>query len=869
MAQRPNLTGPLRARLRLPLTLTWAGLVAERLVRAFWPLWTLLAAVAAALMLGLHELLMFELAASVMIAAVLGAAALLIVGLARFRWPRRREALDRLDAALPGRPLQALGDAQGIGRGDPASEALWDAHRARMERAAEAARAPRPDLRIARLDPFGLRYIALLGLVVALLFGSVWRVTSAAQLAQGGGSGAPVSGPTWEGWIEPPVYTGLPSLYLADQQGKRLDVPVGSRVTLRFYGEIGALALAETVSGRTEDIGAATDPEQAFDVVQDGTLAIDGPGGRKWDIRAVPDAAPSAALTPDGAKTTFDGQMSQPFTAQDDYGVTGGTATFRLVLEDVDRRYGLAAEPEPRDPVVLDLPLPITGGRAEFSETLVGNLSQHPWAHLPVTLTLQVEDAAGQTGTSAPLRMDLPARRFFDPLAAAVIEQRRDLLWSAANAPRVAQVLRAVTYQPGETLFRDKADYLKLRTILRRLEAGTTDGTVPAELRDELAQALWDLALALEDGDIGDALERMREAQERLSEAMRNGASEDEMARLMQELRDATDDYLRHKSMQAEREGGPDEPNSGDRETTLLQQQDLQDMMDRIEELMRQGRIAEAEEAMRQFQEMMENLRVTEGQGGDGEGSPGGQAMEGLADTLREQQDLSDQAFRDLQQQFNQGSGGGQTPGNEGLGDGQDGEGQQGLGQQGEGQGAGRDGTGGGAGAQPGPDGRPQGLADRQQALRQELQRQRGNLPGGGEAAEDARRSLDRAGEAMDGAEQALRDGDMAGAIDRQAEAMDALRDGMRELGRAMAEQNGMQQDDEGRAEGGASGPQSDPLGRRAGEGRSAGTDGNLLQGEDVYRRARELLDELRRRSGEGARPEVERDYLRRLLDRF
>ncbi|HEY9039525.1 MAG TPA: TIGR02302 family protein [Roseovarius sp.] len=862
MAQRSNKASPLKARLRLPLTLTWAGLLAERLVRAFWPLWTLMAALAAALMLGLHDDIRFEIAAGLLIAAVLGATALLVVGLARFRWPRRGEALARLDAALPGRPLQALGDSQAIGRGDAASEALWQAHRDRMEQAARAARAPRPDLRISRLDPFGLRYIALLGLVVALLFGSVWRVTSAVQLAQGGT--VPIGGPTWEGWIEPPAYTGLPSLYLADQKGKRLEVPTGSRVTLRFYGEVGALALAETVSGRTEDIGAATDTEQSFDVVQDGTLAIDGPGGRSWDIRAIPDTPPTAALIAEGAKTTFDGQMSQPYKAQDDYGVTGGTATFQLALEDVDRRYGLAPEPESRDPIVLDLPLPVTGDRADFSEVLVDNLSQHPWAHLPVTVTLDVRDAADQTGTSAPLAMDLPARRFFDPVAAAVIEQRRDLLWTAANAPRVAQVLRAITYQPTEKLFRDMADYLKLRTILRRLEAATTEGTVPNEARDELAQALWDLAVTLEDGDIADALERMREAQERLSEAMRNGASEDEVARLMQELRDATDDYLRQKTQQAEREGGADQPDAGEQNRTMLSQQDLQDMMDRIEDLMRQGRMAEAEEALRQFQEMMENLRVTEGQGGEGEGSPGGQAMEGLADTLRQQQGLSDQAFRDLQEQFNPGAGTGESPGNEGR------NGGQGRGQSHEGQGGqGQDGSGEEGGGAPGEGDQPGSLADRQQALREELERQRGGLPGNGAAADSARDALDRAGDAMRGAEDALREGDMAGAIDRQAEAMDALRDGMRDLGEAMAEESGNQQRGQGQAGRTTGGQQSDPLGRRAGQGDRAGTEGNLLQGEDVYRRARELLDELRRRSGEGARPDVERDYLRRLLDRF
>jgi hypothetical protein len=41
------------------------------------------------------------------------------------------------------------------------------------------------------------------------------------------------------------------------------------------------------------------------------------------------------------------------------------------------------------------------------------------------------------------------------------------------------------------------------------------------------------------------------------------------------------------------------------------------------------------------------------------------------------------------------------------------------------------------------------------------------------------------------------------------------------------------------------------------------------LQGDDVYRRAQDLLDEIRRRQGDQARPESERDYLKRLLDLF
>jgi len=149
------------------------------------------------------------------------------------------------------------------------------------------------------------------------------------------------------------------------------------------------------------------------------------------------------------------------------------------------------------------------------------------------------------------------------------------------------------------------------------------------------------------------------------------------------------------------------------------------------------------------------------------------------------------------------------------------------------------------------------------------LQRQQHGLPHvGGEAGEAARDALDRAGRAMDGAEQALRDQDLPEAIDRQAEAMDALRDGMRSLGEALAENN-QGQAGQGQAQSQNLGQfgEQDPLGRS--QRGLSGDRGDFEAREDVYRRAGELLDEIRRRSGEAERPDIELDYLRRLLDRF
>jgi uncharacterized protein (TIGR02302 family) len=865
LAIQPKNLGTLLTRLRVPLTLTWAGMIAERLVHAFWPLWTLIAAVVGALILGLHDMISVDVAWALMVLAALFFAIFAIQGIRKFHWPARAEALTRLDDALPGRPLTALSDKQVIGERDAASRALWAAHQSRLRDRAAAAKAVEPDLRLSQKDKFGLRYVALLGLVVGLLFGSVWRVGSVAQMAPGG-SAALTDTATWEGWVEPPAYTSLPSLYLSDLEGS-FKAPVGSRITLRFYGQVGALSVAETVSGRTENVGAATDTDHSFDITRDGELRIDGPVGQSWQITALQDAAPSVEILSDGARTTFDGQMSQPFRANDDYGVTDGIARFSLDLDRVDRRYGLAVVPEPRDPIELELPMPITGDRADFVETLIENLSEHPWAHLPVKLTIEAHDAAEQTGVSDPLLTPLPARRFFDPVAAAIIEQRRDLLWSRENGKRIVQMLRAVSHAPEPGLFRSDTAYLKLRVIMRRLETLVGHDSLTSQAQEEIAQALWDLAILLEDGDIGDALERMREAQERLTEAMKNGASDEEIAQLMQELRDATQDYLRQKSQQAQREGEQNGNQQMSDNAMQMDSQDLQDMMDRIQELMEQGRMAEAQQALEEFQEMMENLRVTQGQGQNGD-SPGQQAMEGLAETLRDQQGLSDQAFRDLQEQFNPNAQAGENQGNEGRNGGQ-GQGQSHEGQQGQGQGSGQ---------QPGQQGErgdplagdgEGSLAERQEALRRRLEAQRDALPGvGGEAGKAARDALDRAGDAMEGAKEALRNNDMAEAIHRQSEAMEAMRDGMRNLGEALAENN-QTEGGQGQALGQFGDQQSDPLGRTPGRGGQVGSQENLLQGEDVYRRARELLDEIRRRSGEGERPDVERDYLRRLLDRF
>ena len=869
MTKPPPLPGDPLAPLARPLALTRAAMAVERALRCFWPLLSFAAIVFAALAFRLRDSLSAAAWSSLLGLLSFCAVVLLGVGLRRFRLPRRAEALARLDAGLSGRPLAALSDTLALGDTDPATRALWLAHRGRMAQAALAARAPAPAPDLAPRDPFALRLSALTALVVALIFGAPLAVFDPAQRPVAPpGSAEAAMGPAWEGWAEPPRYTGKPGLYLNTLEGEELYLPEGSKLAFRFYGPPGSVPFSETVSSPAAT-PEATAPQgeietREFVALRSGVVEIGGPMGRRFQVVLLSDAAPVVDL-PQLAERRADGKLAQPFHAADDYGVTKGQARISLNMAALDRRFGLAVAPEPREDLLFDLPLPITGTRQDFVETLIEDAAQHPWANLPVTLTLSVTDGLGQTGSTGAQAFDLPGRRFFDPRAAALIEMRRDLLWSRDNAARSAQILRAITHRP-EDLTVPAGVSQSLRGLAERLEGVS----LTPQARDEVAKALWDMAELLEDGGLADALAAMSQAQERLSEAIRNGASKDEIAKLMAELKEATDRYL---DMLAERaldeEQGPEFGQK--QEGQKITGDQIQKLMAEIQKLMEEGRMAEAQELLDQLARLMENMKVTQGEGGEGE-RPGGKAMKDLGETLRDQQKLSDDAFREMQRPP---QGAPVDPGLEQSGPGApEGLAPEGMSPEGMPGGGERQ-------AQPGT-GADQGqeLAQRQKSLRRELERQRGLMPRlGGDAADAARRSLDEAGTAMEGAEQALREGEIGQAIDRQADAIEALREGMRNLGEALAEESGQGERGQG-AEGqarmgdatgghGARELPRDPLGRATGEGGRIGSDSDILKGDDVYRRARDLLDEIRRRTAERQRPEAERDYLRRLLDRF
>ena len=175
-------------------------------------------------------------------------------------------------------------------------------------------------------------------------------------------------------------------------------------------------------------------------------------------------------------------------------------------------------------------------------------------------------------------------------------------------------------------------------------------------VRDEVAEALWQAAVQIEDGNLGDAAARLARAKERLQQALREGdATDEEIAQLMDELRQATRDYMEQMAREAHRErrdaAGRD-PAGPDHDPGPDPGADGPDPGAVRAGAQGRGRGA-ARDAAADAREHADD-DGPEG-GGPGEDGQGQQSMQGLADALREQQGLADDSFQQLQRQFQRG----------------------------------------------------------------------------------------------------------------------------------------------------------------------------------------------------------------------
>lgn len=850
--------------LRRQLALSRLALWAERITRAFWPVFVIICLWAALALLDVFALfgpVMHRVLLGIFAVALAGA---LVMGGAAFRRPSEQAVRNRLDSGDPSRPLAILADDLAIGRGDHGTESAWRQHRARASAAAARLRAGWPRFHLEKRDQWALRLFAPVLLFAGLIAaGGNWgeRITiAAAPLPVGTPASAPTATARIEAWATPPGYTGLATIYLTDSRqnngnGKVIDIPEGSEIIIRASdagpeprlegGEIAGMDSFASDGGRLAEARGT--------LTQSGEITVSGRKGElaRWAIEMIPDNPPEIALA-GKPHAALSGALEFDFTAQDDYGVSAAWAEIAPKDHDPEAARGL-----PLPAISFGLPLPLSGDRREVTERAMRDLTAHPWAGAEVMMRLYAEDGAGQITATEPIPITIPARRFSDSLAAALIEQRRDLALDFGEAPRVLDVVQAITRHP-EDLFDDTGIYLTVRSAIRRLARGIGTDTVP-EAAPEVTELFWVAALALEDGNLSSALEQLRMAQEKLREALESGTDED-IADAMDELRAALDQYLEHLA-QSQRDQPTDRNGQAGDSDQTLSREDLQEMLDQMQAQAESGMRDQARDMLAELQHLLENLQAGDGQGQQGED---GSTMQQLQEMIQGQRDLSDRTFDQLRQSRRQQQFGGMNGwDDDGHAPGAEGEGQRGPdGERGERGGVeGRHGT-----AERRENGRSggQGLADEQEALRRQLDDLSRGL---GQGSEAARRALEEAERAMGEARDDIESGANSDAIHRQMEALGRLNEGAEAL--AEGEQQG---DGTGQASGerGSSGQTaSDPFNRPSSGHGAVDGGATKLPDQALADRARELMHELRRRSADPARPKLELDYFERLLDRF
>ncbi|MGH6933652.1 MAG: TIGR02302 family protein [Dongiaceae bacterium] len=809
-----------QARIRLPAAPIWLARLAV-LWETLWPaLWPALSVVGVFLIVALFDLLVL-LPGWLHLAALVGFAVALAYGLGHvwpaLRLPDRFQGIRRIEvtSGFRHRPLVGVDDTLATSVTDPEARALWQYHRRRLAEALGSLRIGRPRSRLIERDPYALR--ALIGLLVAVAVIGTWgeagdhlrRALSPKLTVFAASEPANMTLS-----VTPPSYTSIAPIFL-----EASSVPAPATGSAEPPSELrvpqGSIILGQVRGGGDAPALVIGDSSTSFETVESGTYQVqaeirDGTRLAVTQSGRTLGSWPMAVIAdlPPTVAFAAPPSASERRALRLAFQATDdyGVASVTAIIKRTDGVTG----PGTMRQVELNLPLPGLDHK-QVRQASYHDLTPHPWAGLTVEIQLISRDAIGQTAASEPVTTIMPERAFSHPVARAIIEQRKRLIVNSGDRLPVSRALFAIAAQPP-TYDDDIVVALGLRIAQRRLILDRESTAV-----DSVVALLWELALRIEEGELAVAERELRQVQQALLDALANNASDEEIERLMNELQQAMDKFIAALAQQLERESGRPRQRMVDRNAIELQRDDLQKMLERARELSRSGAREAARDLLAQLQEMLENLRM---QPGDSEMDPmtaeALKMLEQMDDLSRRQQELLDQTFRRAQD----------------MEPGQEGEGRAG--------------------------------AAEQEALRRalgEMMRRYGDMMG------EIPTPLGRAERSMRDATGALRQGLPGKAIDPQTRALSELQQGMQEMASEMMKQLGRQG---ARHHGeGAIGQARDPLGRNQnGMGMIDTGDVQIPDQSDVQR-AKQIIDELRRRSGERNRPKIERDYIDRLLKRF
>ncbi|WP_208435449.1 TIGR02302 family protein [Bartonella phoceensis] len=730
--------------------------------------------------------------------------------LIHFRFPTMKEVNQRLEQenGLKHQPLSVQTDHLCPENEKDFRAIVWREHQRRMAKQLYNLKTGFIYPNSAACDPFALRTVCVLLCVCAFSFsfGSLGgRLADAFDLR-------PIvdeASIRIDAWVTPPAYTGVAPIYLTKDEKTQLTVPEGSNLVVRVVNGAGITVKAisekdarEISLTKKNQQVALNDQIAHFETHLEHSITLLVSSRHKQQQWHL-------QVMKDQHPTVR--WLEKP----------GRILTGSLELQyELDDDYGVIkafVEIEPfldlhkNTPALYKAPeikllLP-RGGKGKMRT--VQDVSGHPWAGSEVKITLVAEDGAGQKGRSKTFIMTLPQRVFSNPVARAVIELRRILALDASAQERVLDMLSALLVRPKEGL-QNLTHFLVLQSAWTRLFMAETED----DLRG-VVDYLWQIALGIEGDQLESVQKNLKQAQAALRDALRYGAPATEIERLMANLRQAMNAYIH---VLAESAQNKNNPNNNNFSPPNLSEDSLEKKLNLIEEMAKMGSSLAAERLLAEIEQTLDHLQVQKGNQG-GEKSQNQSArmkekMDQLGDLMRRQQEILNETHQlEKQQQRSE------TVSEE----------------------------------------QRKSLKKRQTALQSELSMLEKELLAQGFGSNDV---FKKAEEKMNSAGDALDQGNNQISMQNQSDALEALRQGAQNVLEKMREilkESGDKQD-------ATAGPE-DPLGRPLSSktGQKGQQDATIPQ-ENEQMRARQILEEIRRRLGKEHILEAEKNYLERLL---
>lgn len=465
---------------------------------------------------------------------------------------------------------------------------------------------------------------------------------------------------------------------------------------------------------------------------------------------------------------------------------------------------------KPGEKEIITLKLPVfTVGKNEVKNSSYHDIAHHRWAGQKVQVRLIAYDARDHMTTSAPKETTLPERVFEHPLAKKIGALRKDFMEGRLSRIDLSGALEDILQNPKSFEYDAKVT-LGTRVAQRRAHLADDDSQ-----NQNIADLMWDVALRLEDNGISLAERDLRSLEQALQDAMARGASQAEIDNLLDQFEEAMSNYLNAMYEQMMQEDMEDLP-SLDTNANSIEVEDIDRMLAQVRQLMRSGNTEEAQKLLSKLQEMMANVRQNQGQQSEAT-KKAMEMIKKMQGLIRDQQLLLDYSAAQLVENAKIPEGAinkikkDQPPVGKGLKD----------------------------------------FVDQITAM-------------GAPKIE----SFEKAGASIKAVVNVAADAKQPDKTRREnillheAEALEQMRAGLQELMKNMQNSGGGGQMRAG------SGRQ-DPFGRtRPGQGPLDDPDVRV-PGVQELQQTREILDELQRRSGDFGRPEIERDYIKRLLRRF